>query len=101
MHVYLNGESVVYLFLCLGWSFVGCHWVALSSPGPFINRVLFCSIITIYLPLLELIRRDKSIVHLILRATPSVPKKRNLGLDVTYSNTINLDKGMSRFVVLG
>ena len=28
-------------------------------------------------------------------------KKTNLGLDVTYSSTTNLDRGMSRFVVLG
>jgi hypothetical protein len=34
---------------------------------------------------------------------PSVPKKMNLVLDVTYSSTANLDRGMSisRFVVLG
>jgi hypothetical protein len=33
--------------------------------------------------------------------TPSVPKKTNLGRDVTHSSTTNLDRGMSRFVVLG
>lgn len=33
--------------------------------------------------------------------TPDVPKKTNLALDVTHSNIINLDKYMSRFVVLG
>ncbi len=33
--------------------------------------------------------------------TPSVPKKTNLGRDVTHSSTTNLNRGMSRFVVLG
>lgn len=33
--------------------------------------------------------------------TPSVPKKLNLGRDVTFSSTTNLDKGLSRFIVLG
>lgn len=32
--------------------------------------------------------------------TPSVSKKKNLELDVTYSRAMNLDRCMSRFVVL-
>lgn len=35
------------------------------------------------------------------QSTPSVPKKVNLGGDVTFSGTTNLDKGLSRFIVLG
>lgn len=34
-------------------------------------------------------------------ATPSVPKKTNIKLDVTHSRTMNLNRGMSIFVVLG
>ncbi len=36
-----------------------------------------------------------------IKSTPSVPKKMNLGLDVTHSSTTNLDRGTSRFIVLG
>ncbi len=35
-----------------------------------------------------------------MMSTPSVQKKVNLALDVTYYSTMNLDRGMSRFIVL-
>jgi hypothetical protein len=39
--------------------------------------------------------------RILQRSTPSVPKKTNLVPDVTYSSIMNLDRDMSRFVVLG
>lgn len=35
-----------------------------------------------------------------LHRTPSIPKETNLGLDVTHSNTTNLDRYIHIFIVL-
>lgn len=37
----------------------------------------------------------------IIKVLPPSQKKVNLGGDVTFSGTTNLDKGLSRFIVLG
>jgi hypothetical protein len=38
---------------------------------------------------------------LIKHILPLSPKKNNLGGDVTFSSTTNMDKWLSRFIVLG
>ena len=91
-------SCVIYMFYtllqtCPKWMVAWFYYSVLVS---FSSQVLIPSVTYCWV-----YRWESQCCLLVITHTPSVPKKTNLLLDVIYSSAMNLDRDMSKFIILG